>query len=104
MKYCTVVYVTISYSSNKEDARGDITTMKTITDYTRYWYGYIPISVGRFAGFFARSTQVPRNLIPLETHTAILLMVIMGQTLRIYRRIGPEYWSESNQSTFKLTK
>ena len=59
---------------------------------------------GRFAGFFARSTKVPRNLIPLETHTAILIMVIMGQKLRIYRRIGPEYWSESNQSTFKLTQ
>ena len=78
--------------------------MKTITDYTRYWYGEIPISVGRFAGFFALSTEVPRNLIPLETHTAILIMVIMGQKLRIYRRIGPEYWSESNQSTFKLTQ
>ena len=39
LQYCTVVYVTTSYSSNKEDARGDITTMKTITDYTRYWYG-----------------------------------------------------------------
>ena len=43
---------------------------------------------------FARSTEVPRNLIPLETHTAILIMVIMGQKLRIYRRIGPECWIE----------
>ena len=54
--------------------------------------GKIPISVGRFVGFVARSTEVPRNLIPLKTHPAIL---IMGQKLRTYRRIGPEYRIES---------
>ena len=54
--------------------------------------GKIPISVGRFVGYVTRSTGVPRNLIPLKTHPAILTM---GQKLRIYRRIGPEYRIES---------
>ena len=29
--------------------------------------------VSSFFFFFARSTEVPRNLIPLKTHTAILI-------------------------------